>query len=58
MDADDFRQIIVIFFCSFISFIIGVYAQKVEMRKEAIKIGVAYYTSDENGYSTFKWINE
>lgn len=58
MTQDDFTQFLIFLICCFTCFALGSCAQRADIRKEAVKIGVAYYTANENGESTFKWINE
>lgn len=58
MDPEEFLFILV----SVMAFILGVVSGQVlgkdTARKEAARLGAAYYTVDQNGESKFKYITE
>jgi hypothetical protein len=51
------ESIIVIILTAMLIFL-GAWTQHIAEQRKAIKAGVAYYASDELGYSVFKYITE
>jgi uncharacterized membrane protein len=52
------KESTIVIILAFMLIFLGAWAQHTTEQRKAIKAGVAYYTSDEQGYSVFKYITE